>query len=276
MSVQVDLELPHVPHLTTVTSNITPTNALIQWRQSHLERYKTRLSDHKTTRKRSSTQTSGLRARKDWVIEYTMYVSSRDDGTRPFRQMTAKEFHEMQWKSEFTSPGRLIGEKSIDLSELSWTMGPDTVEVEAKPGLHLFCLTQSTTKPQDEIGHLFRRLLHFKKLCSSPARSSWLSDPRGRTAESLRGMLQSRSSLRVNEWEIPNAIFARKYGIYKDSRPLPPSIKELPVAEEKAMDVVATTAVRRGIMCSWNFHGPFTPQLWFDSGLDYRWRQEQI
>lgn len=206
------------------------------------------------------------------MIEYTTYVSSRDDGTRPFRRVNAKQFHELQWQSEVNYPGKLIGEKSVDLSEISWTTGVDDAENEAKPGRHLFCLSPTTTKQHDEAFHLLHKLFTLRKGRFSEQGTPWTTQ----AGESLRGMLQSRSSLRVNEWDIPNAIFARKFGLYKDGRPLPPSIKELPVAEEKAMDVVISTALRRGIMYSWKFQGPFTPQLWFDSGLDYRWRSEQL
>ncbi|KAJ9418369.1 hypothetical protein QL093DRAFT_1473332 [Fusarium oxysporum] len=113
-----DLELPHVPHLTTVTSNIIPTTALIQWRKSHPQRYRTRLSDYSPIIARSSLYPSGIGIRKNWIIEHTMYVSSRDGGTRAFHQLKAREFHEMQWNENMIHKGRLVGEKSIDLDEL--------------------------------------------------------------------------------------------------------------------------------------------------------------
>ena len=210
--------------------------------------------------------------RKDWIIEYTMFVSSRDDGTRPFRRVNAKEFHEVQWEIDLTHPGRLVGEKSIDLTDVSWAVGVETNRDIPQPDR---CLTRSDPGPEKqrfEPRQVVRKLRNFKRPCLVPGSVGWLASSGFSTTTSLRDILQSRSSLRVNEWDIPNAIFARKFGLYKDGRPLPPSIKELPVAEEKAMDVVTSTAMR-GFMY-WGFKGPFTPQLWFDSGLDYLWRRD--
>ncbi|CAM1509216.1 Fc.00g029550.m01.CDS01 [Cosmosporella sp. VM-42] len=267
-----DLDLPHVPHLTTVSSTIIPTNNLIQWRNSHPQRYPTRLSDHAPTRQRSSTTTSCIRTRKDWMIEYTMYISSRDGGTHPFRRMNAKEFHEMQWKSHFSQTGKLIGEKSVDLTDISWNSDADRPAEASRPAAHQSWLKSKILSPRSEIRDIGCRIFTLKKSALGSARTSLLAGRSGVSTTSLREMLQSRSSLRVNEWEIPNAIFARKFGLYRESRPLPPSIKELPVAEDKAIDVVTSPAMRE-LMYSWGFQGPFTPQLWFDSGLDYRWKR---
>jgi hypothetical protein len=116
---QADLELPHVPHLTTVTGAITPTSTLVEWRRNHPERYSTRLSDHAS---RPLHDHGCVRTRKNWSIDYTMYVSSRDGGTRAFRTIKAKAFHELLWGSpEFGNKGRLVEEKSLESFDSSPT-----------------------------------------------------------------------------------------------------------------------------------------------------------
>lgn len=204
------------------------------------------------------------------MIEYTMYVSSRIGGTRPFRRINAKEFHELQWNSSLKRTGRLVGEKSIDLNDLSWNSESDRLTegtrlIEQSPQLE-----PRSSRRHSEICGFLRNVCKLKKPAMEPIRTRWLVGRQGfTTTTSLRDILESRPSPRVNEWEIPNANFARKFGLYTDSGPLPPTIKELPVAEDKAMDVVAGPGLRE-LVYSWRFQGPFTPQLWFDSGVDHR------
>ncbi|KAF4972802.1 hypothetical protein FSARC_702 [Fusarium sarcochroum] len=191
-----DLELPHIPHLTTVTSNIIPTTALIQWRKIHPQRYRTRLSDYSPVTARSSLYPSGIGTRKNWVIDYTIHGK--------INQMMHK----------------IRSEKDTGPHDTQW--------------------------PTAEHDHHSTVLVHE--------------------------MLEQRLTSHVRDCEIPNANFARKFGLYTDGRPLPPFIRELPVAEDKAMDM-ATGYPPRDLVYSWRFQGPFTPQLWFDSGIDYRWKQ---
>ncbi|KAH7134837.1 hypothetical protein B0J13DRAFT_678113 [Dactylonectria estremocensis] len=270
MSRHADLELPHVPHLTTVTSTIVPTATLTRWRDNHPHRYTTRLSDHSPTSQHSFLQTSGIQTKKEWMIEYTMYVSSRIGGTRPFRRINAKEFHELQWNSTMNHTGEFIGEKSIEPNDVSWNSELDPLTEGAHLCQHGNQLYSSSLRRRGDICGFVRGVYTRKKPESGLIRIKWLADQPGySTTTSLREILESRPSSRVNEWEIPNANFARKFGLYTDSGPLPPSIKELPVAEEKAVDVAAGPTMR-GLMYSWRFQGPFTPQLWFDSGVDSR------
>ncbi|KAJ4324772.1 hypothetical protein N0V84_003754 [Fusarium piperis] len=273
MNRHADLELPHVPHLTTVTSTIIPTAALTRWRKEHPHRYQTRLSDYSPTLGRSSLFSSGIRTRKSWVIEYTMYVSSRDGGTRPFRQITAREFHEMQWNSNTNSPGRLVGEKSIDLGEFLRKRDIDESANEKHATTRRFSLGSRLFRGRSKMERIMNKLHVAKKSTQHPSGQAW--PPRRLdcdAAASFYGMLEQRSNHRVSDWDIPNANFARKFGLYTDSGPLPPFIRELPVAEDKAMDLANGLAMRE-LVCSWEFQGPFTPQLWFDSGLDYRWKR---
>lgn len=270
MNRHADLELPHVPHLTTVTSAITPTATLTRWRVDHPQRYGTRLSDHSPSGEQSFLQTSGIQTKKEWMIEYTMYVSSRIGGTRPFRRINAKDFHELQWNSSMNKMGRLVREKSIDMNDISWNSESDSPAEDTRLCEHGNRLQPSRPRRHSDVYGFLRGVCTLKKPAIDPTRMRWLAGRPGfSTTTSLREILDSRPNPCVNEWEIPNANFARKFGLYTDSGPLPPSIKELPVAEDKAIDVVAGPAMRE-LMYSWRFQGPFTPQLWFDSGVDHR------
>ncbi|KAI8715652.1 hypothetical protein NCS52_01073300 [Fusarium sp. LHS14.1] len=273
MNRHADLELPHVPHLTTVTSTIIPTAMLTKWRKEHPHRYQTRLSDYSPTLERSSFFSSGIRTRKSWVIEYTMYVSSRNGGTRPFRQITASEFHEMQWNSKTNCPGRFVGEKSIDLGEFLRKGDIDEPADEKHATTPRFPFSSRLFRGRSKMEQITNKLRVAKK---SPIRLSKPEWPPNRldydATTSFYDMLEQRSNHKVSDWDIPNANFARKFGLYTDSGPLPPFIRELPVAEDKAMDL-ATGPAMRELVCSHGFQGPFTPQLWFDSGLDYRWKR---
>lgn len=202
-----------------------------------------------------------------------MYVSSRNGGTRPFRQITAREFHEMQWNSSTNNPGRLVGEKSIDLGEFLRKGDINEPADDKCATTSRFSLSSRLFRGRSKMERVMNKLRAAKK---STVHQSGQASPPSRldydAAVSFYGVLEQRSNHRVSDWDIPNANFARKFGLYTDSGPLPPFIRELPVAEDKAMDL-ATGLAMRELVYSREFQGPFTPQLWFDSGLDYRWKR---
>ncbi|KAH6656808.1 hypothetical protein BKA67DRAFT_169705 [Truncatella angustata] len=111
-----DLELPHVPHMTTITLSVVPTKKLIQWRAEHPDRYPFVLSDSKPPEERISVEHSCIRNRKPWLIENTFYVSSQTTGTLPLSSPNPREFHEMQWQPQNRSVGRLVHEKEISIA----------------------------------------------------------------------------------------------------------------------------------------------------------------
>ncbi|KAK6081326.1 hypothetical protein SCUP515_03014 [Seiridium cupressi] len=113
---QSDLELPHVPHMTTITPSIVPTERLARWRAEHSERYPFVLSDSKPLEGRSSAERSCIRNRKPWLIDNTFYVSSQTEGTLPLTTPNAKEFHEMHWRAHSGDSGRLVHERQISVS----------------------------------------------------------------------------------------------------------------------------------------------------------------
>jgi hypothetical protein len=271
MNRHTDLELPHVPHLTTVTSAVTPTATLVRWRKEHPQRYRTRLSDHSSRSEQAIIRSSCIRSRKEWMIEHTMYVSSRNGGTHPLHHINAKEFHERQWSGTTNHIGKLIGEKSLNLVDLLSVSEPDQPAQDVEEARRKVKLTERIQKHRGDTRYFFQKVLALKRPFVDPT-STWLApSSEFSTQTALRTILEPKPCLRVHDWEIPNANFARKFDLYTDSGPLPPTIQELPVAEDKAIDVV-TDPTMQELMYSLGFQGPFTPQLWFDSGLDYLWR----
>ena len=273
---QDDLELPHVPHLTTVTSTITPTAALRRWRRDHPERYRTKLSDHAPAKLHARSSSMGLRNRKDWTIEYTMYASSRDGGTQPFRRIKAQEFHQLQWESSVRFNGEVAEKRSVDTQSGREMSNPDKIQS--------FQLASETSysvpdifKQRRESKNFFDKISSIRPLTRRSAsmrrRTITLANPsdsQDLTRTYDQNLLGSNLGAIMDEREIPNANFARKFGIFAGDGALPPSIKELPVAEDQALDAVIASPGRGRFFRG--SHGPFTPQLWFDGGLDYRWK----
>lgn len=221
---------------------------------------------------RSSLYPSGIGTRKTWMIEHTMYVSSRSRGTRTFRQLKASEFHEMQWSQNMGHRGRLVGEKSIDLAELPRREIPERLSGQNERAKHGHRRSLSTRLMRyemiTEIIHRFRLAEKNNGPDDSP-RAALEHDQHSTFV--VHGMFEPRLDICVRDCEIPNANFARKYGLFKDNRPLPPFIRELPVAEDIAMEI-ASGHQPKELVYTRSFQGPFTPQLWFDSGIDYRWK----
>ncbi|KAL9563230.1 hypothetical protein ACKAV7_012597 [Fusarium commune] len=214
---QTDLELPHVPHLTTVTSNIIPTTALIEWRKSHPQRYRTRLSDYSPIIARPSLYPSGIGIRKNWMIEHTMYVSSRDGGTCAFRQLKAREFHEMQWNENMIHKGRLVGEKSIDLGELPKRRITEKPQAQTERTHHRRSLSSKIISPEKmtQIIHMFRATDkgNGKKENQKPA---LVQDDHSIIL--AHDAFKQQFDAHVRDCEIPNANFARKFGLFTSDR----------------------------------------------------------
>jgi hypothetical protein len=104
--------------MTTIISDIIPTAALVKWRREHPERYHFRLSDHNSVARHSRSSSGCLRNRKAWMIEYTMYVSSQNIGTQPYRELKAQDVHKIQWLSTAANySGRMIQCESAKLEE---------------------------------------------------------------------------------------------------------------------------------------------------------------
>lgn len=201
-----------------------------------------------------------------------MYVSSRVDGTRPFRQLDAQEFHRMQWNPELCVKGRLVEQRPLDVDSGSSdqrNVRPSKAKAEV-PGSYSDQVG-SSTKSHGERRDFFRRISRRNKRNSTGAVDLPLDiqDSLSDLAIKAEGNYQAPN---VDDREIPNAVFARKFGLLTNDSPLPPCIRELPVAEDKAMDMAKETGMK-DLMYSWRFRGPFTPQLWFDSGLEYRWKR---
>ena len=259
--------MPHVPHMTTITPSIVPTEALTHWRAEHPERYPFVLSDSSPSPDRSSFDPSCIRSRKAWLIDHTVYVSSRSEGTRSLQSPTPKELHEMQWSSEYGYKGRLVEEREISISP---PRTADTTSTSAWSNKYDSSISEGTV-----LTRLMRKLNRTKEKPETDHRPhSWLRD----AGQFLKDRKLDTESIPVplpDGCNIPNAIFARKHGLVDAGHSLPLRVwtSQLPTAESKATDTIVEAA-RDGLLASsssWSFRGPFTPQLGFDGGLDYQW-----
>ncbi|KAI1636773.1 hypothetical protein F4809DRAFT_662097 [Biscogniauxia mediterranea] len=267
-----DLELPHIPHMMTITSSIIPTDRLTRWRFEHPERYPFVLSD-------SSPSSQRLKA---WLIDHTLYVSSRNDGTRPLQSPNPKEFHEMQWNFDYGGKGRLVEEHDVILTS------SDRPSEPSPPGTSDTMLPNSSRTKQlchslSRIGIIDKIVDKLGKSKKQPEteqrRRSWMPSSlifeTGSLFKEKRAVSDHLSIPLPGGCQIPNAIFARKFLLVGDGDVLPPYLptNEMPTAESKATDTIVEAAAS-GLLdedSAWSFRGPFTPQLGYDGGLDYRW-----
>lgn len=262
--------------MTTITPSITPTPTLTRWRSEHSERYPFVLSDSSPSPERSSFDPSCIRNRKAWLIDHTLYVSSHSEGTRPLQSPTPKEFHEIQWGSEYGSKGRLVEQREIPLTS------SDRPSELSPPG------TEDTTSHSDSSKkhhHSFSGDTALKKLVR---KLSWVKNE-AEGDQRRRSWLHGASSIFKDKQpdanffstplpdgcKIPNAIFARKHQLVEVGDSLSPElhISQMPIAEYKATNTIVEAASSGWLdkPSQWSFRGPFTPQLGFDSGLDYQW-----
>ncbi|ORY64214.1 uncharacterized protein BCR38DRAFT_343638, partial [Pseudomassariella vexata] len=281
MSRYNDFELPHVPHMTTITSSIIPTSRLTLWRAEHPERYTFVLSDSSVSGDRLSADRSCIRNRKAWLIDNTFYVSSRNGGTLPLNTPNPKEFHEMQWRTQCSNMGRLVDEREISVSsstrhsestiqDTSDSKGTSNPDGKPRGSLSRYSL----------LGKLVEKLGKQKKEepCPKQRRRSWI--PSALLVDSGSGLKDLRTGsgeipVPLPDGQVPNAIFARKYLLVEEGESLPPylPISQMPTADLKATDMLVEAA-NSGFLekeSTWHFRGPFTPQLGYDGGLDYQW-----
>lgn len=209
------------------------------------------------------------------MIDHTMYVSSRDKGTQVYRCMDAKEFHEKQWTKE-EPQGILVEHKSLEspppsLSGEPLSPGSQEIICESQQEPHL-----SRSRKPDDLLQLVRKL----SIRTQPRRATVEEPSTPDATESPPTIEPSRAenmttanqyNMPLNsERRIPNASFARKYKIYEDTKAIPPYIREQAIAEAKVASKPRMNQASERPH-SWANKGPLTPQLWYDSGLDYRW-----
>ncbi|KAJ2991056.1 hypothetical protein NUW58_g2662 [Xylaria curta] len=280
-----DLELPHIPHMTTITSSIVPTERLARWRLEHADRYRFVLSDSSPLTKRDYVDPSCIRNKKAWLIDHTLFVSTRSEGTRPIRSPTAKEFHEMQWDSGYGAAGKMVEERefpTISPDEPSYTSPPNTADTIMSPTSRSQRLRHSLSsmsiieKFVDKLGKQKKRPEVEQR------RRSWMPNSfivdAGSLFKDKRAHCGAISVPWPEGYEIPNAIFARKFLIVDNGETLPSHLPicQMPTAESKATETIVEAATT-GLLSqasSWLFRGPFTPQLGFDGGLDYQWNPQ--
>lgn len=271
--------------MTTITSSIIPTERLSQWRSKCPERYPFVLSDSSPV-ERSSIDPSCIRHRKAWLIDHTLYISSRSDGTRPLNSPNPTKFHEIQWNYEYGTRGKFIQERDVSIAS------PDSPSVVSPPGA-----TDTSTDISSHLKGPRRSMPGFgildkftsgifslmRNSGSGSKRHSWM--PNALTIETAALFRDKGPSSEVasvplpHGCRIPNAIFARKYSLVETGDSLPPilSLRQMPTAESKATETIVEAA-SNGLLDGappWSFRGPFTPQLGFDGGLDYHWTPQE-
>ncbi|KAI0154474.1 hypothetical protein GGR57DRAFT_512394 [Xylariaceae sp. FL1272] len=277
-----DFELPHIPHMTTITSSIIPTQKLLLWRSDHPERYRFVLSDSSTMARQTIIDQSCIRSKKAWLIDHTLFVSTQLEGTRPMRSPNPKEFHEMQWNSEYGGKGRLVEERELPVasgrrpSEASSPGNGSTPKVQrtrSQKLRHSLSSISIIEKITDKMGR------QKKEPETEQRRRSWMPSPfpfeTGALFKDRRSTNGTESVQFPPGIKIPNAIFARKFLLVDQGENLPPtlSISQMPTAETKATETIVEAATT-GLLDQappWLFRGPFTPQLGFDGGLDFEW-----
>jgi hypothetical protein len=177
----------------------------------------------------------------------------------------------MQWNENMGHKGRLVGEKSIDLGELPKRAIAEIFSEQNGQASHHRRSSSLRFMGHEKITGIIHRFRLTEKGNGTNEIPRAALEQDKHPALLVNDMLEQRLDTRVRDCEIPNANFARKFGLFTDNRPLPPFIRELPVAEDIAMEM-ATGYQPKELVYARRFQGPFTPQLWFDSGIDYRWK----
>ncbi|KAI1753071.1 hypothetical protein F4782DRAFT_539808 [Xylaria castorea] len=280
-----DLELPHIPHMTTITSSIVPTERLSRWRSEHTDRYRFVLSDSSPMAKRDYIDPSCIRNKKAWLIDHTLFISTRSEGTRPMCSPNPQEFHEMQWDPEYGAIGRFVEERELPITSLdrpSEASPPSTADTFVSPKSRSQRLRHSLSSISI-IEKFVEKLGRQKKEPEiEQRRRSWMPNSLIFDSNSLFKDKRAHCGMVSVPWpegcQIPNAIFARKFLIVDTGETLPSHlpISQMPTAESKATETIVEAATT-GLLnqaSSWLFRGPFTPQLGFDGGLDYQWNPQ--
>ena len=264
--------------MTTIMATINPTARLVRWRREHPERYPFRLSDSSPRPLSFDFETSCIRTKKTWVIEHTLYASSRSEGTRPVSTIDdPAEFHKLQWKDDFGRGGKLVEER-----EIATPSSP--VSLDTKMDFPQDLQETKTASPAKK-HRRWKSMFSFKGgTCPSSVQRKKRegfepgSKRKSRFSTLMAGfdtMLSLQAALELlqetmpmpHNCEIPNAVFARKHALVAEDQPIPPTvvIGFMETAESKAVDILSRT-----MSPLTRFRGPFTPQLGFDGGLDHR------
>ncbi|KAI3536195.1 hypothetical protein CSPX01_10955 [Colletotrichum filicis] len=247
-----NLELPHIPHMSTITSSIRPTVSLVRWRQQHPHRYPTRLSDYYPSARVSSNEPSCIRSRKAWMIDHTMYVSTREGGTCAFRSPNPKELHEMQWQLGTERAGRFIKEEEV-IPATSIHQGTGTRDLNVSPDDDDIPVDRSDLRRSLSLLRALRKrrdtLMSLDGGGPAPRskRLSWFTNMFGlETVLSFRESPDPKPVPLPEGCVAPHAIFARKFSLIADNQPLPLSMSHemMPTADIKARKLLADAAVQ--------------------------------
>lgn len=280
---QADLELPHIPHMTTITTSIIPTERLSRWRSEHPDRYRFVLSDSSPLPNRDYADPGCVRSKKAWLIDHTLFISTRSEGTRPMRSPNPKEFHEMQWDPGYGGTGRLVEEREFPITSLdqpSEASQPEIEDTSVGPASRSQRLRHSLSSISIVEKFIEKFGKQKKEHEIEQRRRSWMPNSLTLDSSLLPKDKPTQYGIVSVPWpedcQIPNAIFARKFLIVDNGEALPSHlpISQMPTAESKATETIVEAATT-GLLnqaSPWLFRGPFTPQLGFDGGLDYQWK----
>ncbi|TEA10015.1 hypothetical protein C8034_v011005 [Colletotrichum sidae] len=264
--------------MTTITTLIRPTPNLIHWRQEHSSRYSTRLSDYRPSARVNSAEPSCIRSHKAWMIEHTMYVTSQEGGTCVFRSPNPKEFHEMLWDIGSGKTGKLVKEeraqpKRVVSPEYGQGKRNDTIETKK---------SRLTVLEAGERWTLLHASKHGRTTGehrrtgdeNSIKHRSWFPGIFGlNNLAPVQTPVDLKSVPLPEGCAMPHAIFARKFALVADGVPLPTSLSHelMPTADIKARNLLVEAAAQGLMNPTYEFRGPFTPQLGFDGGLDHQY-----
>ncbi|KAH6678953.1 hypothetical protein F5X68DRAFT_213053 [Plectosphaerella plurivora] len=266
MNRHADFDLPHIPHLTTVTSSIKPSSILSRWRWDHPSRYPIRLSDAGVNRCAVSNP-SCLKSRKAWTIEHTMYMSTRDSGTSIFRSISPTRFHRLHWNLERNDVGRLVAEKEF----MPTISDEETGSRETRCISRMLSSLGVSPNTLSCLVNLFRNLCDSGEStgCGQPPLATMSREKRVRpSAPTTTASQDTAPGFLGGNHVIPHPMFARKHSLVSKGRPLPASMAThlMRTADSVSSDMTSTSTSSAHV-----FRGPFTPQLGFDGGHDFEW-----
>ncbi|KAF6840512.1 hypothetical protein CPLU01_01198 [Colletotrichum plurivorum] len=234
--------------MTTITTSIRPTLNLVQWRQKHSSRYPIRLSDYWPSVRTGPAEPSCIRSRKVWMIDHTMYASTREGGTCVFRSPKPKELHEMQWDIGTGQVGKFVREEEVvlsttlsqraDLSNYEDTFNHDNSQYKLTRAIR----STISLRPLKKAAMMLYRV---DGKSPEKRRRSWFANMLGLdTVLSFREPVIPELVPLPDGCASPHAIFARKFSLVADGLPLPSSLSYdlMPTAEIKARRLLVEAA----------------------------------
>lgn len=317
---QTDFCNAHVPRLgNIVVGNIQPTERLRQWREQQRQQHliTQRTSDDAAMPSRSMDlarltvgKTVGIRNRRSWLINHTVYVSSPASGTNVLYSPTEEEFAKLA-SDENYGKGKLVEERVV-LSGREELLGSRVSSHESTSTVTdgIASIDSSALKGLSSIKKGYQaiicplRNLHIRNRSRGGSISGWLF-PQSRydigfdlekdNAAEMKSEppssagTESRSQVTLETFPLPdnarvNGVFSRKFGLVENELRTTFETVAMDCAEEKVLRDAATRKqnlrdkygkdipLRSLTKDEFGSIGPFTADMFKDGGLDYRWK----